>query len=169
MIYFSLVGVARYKAALKVALAAEIAFTAVYYIVGTIAVENGAGWDASTYLNHIQTFGHGGFIVGDNYHAIRMGILNLAILAALYGLTPDTIILFSELGNIITMSVSLGLFYEFLIIHSTGNRVMLISTATLMFSWSFLIIPVYYPILTDQLALAIVCMALWLWARAWGG
>ena len=163
-----MVYLARYKESLIVALSAAIAFTVVSYIVGTIAVQNGAGWDGSVYLNHIQTLGRGGSIVGDNYHAIRMGSFIPAILAAWYGLTPDAIILFSVLVNIVTMSVALGLFYDFLRMLSTDNRVALISTATLLFSWSFLIMPVYYPILTDHLALAIVCMALWLWARGGG-
>ena len=155
----------RYKTLLIVALSAAIVFTSVSYIVGTIEVGNGAGWDGALYLNHIQTLGHGGSIVGDNYHAIRMGSFIPAILAAGYGLTPAAIISFSVLVNIATMSVALGLFYDFLRVLSIANRVALISTATLLFSWSFLIMPVYYPILTDHLALAIVCMALWLWAR----
>lgn len=158
-------GLARYKASLIVALSAAIALTAVSFIVGTIAVENGAGWDGSIYLKHIKTLGHGGGIVGDNYHAIRMGSFIPAILAARVGLTPDAIILFSVLVNIVTMSLALGLFYDFLRMLSTDNLVALISTATLLFSWSFLIMPVYYPILTDHLAQAIVCMGLWLWAR----
>lgn len=134
-------------------------------ITGLIAVNNGLGWDGAVYLNHVQTIASGHMVENDPYRLVRMGAFIPAIItSALTGWGEDTLVVVQLWFNIITLALSTVFFFNFLIKLGVTQKVALLSTATMIFSWSFLVIPVFYPILTDYFALFMVCMALWLWS-----
>jgi len=133
------------------------------FITGVIPVGGGAGWDGAVYLTHIHTLGGGDWIVGDPYRAVRMGGFIPAILAAEFGPSNEVLILFQKLINILTISISIAYFYDFIRDYTSSARIALISTLTILFSWPVLIMPVYYPVLTDHMTLTLTCFSLWLW------
>jgi hypothetical protein len=135
------------------------------FIVGTIAVGNGTGWDGGAYIAHVELLANGVAVGDDPYRMSRMGGFFPVIIAAGYGLSRETLISFQILINIFTVSIALAYFHDFLRIYGINNCIALISTATLLFSWPVLVLPVYYPILSDHLVLAIACLSLWLWVR----
>ncbi|MFK3798196.1 hypothetical protein [Pseudomonas sp. NPDC088444] len=147
-----------------IALATFATLIIFYLICGTIPVNNGAGWDGAGYLSVIQDIGNGTFLQNDPYHVTRLPGFIPAISAALLGFRGLDLIHIQTAVNIFLMALSAGLFSESL--KSLGRSVVVtrLSTATLVFSWPFVVMPVYYPILSDNTALFMSCLAIWSWA-----
>jgi hypothetical protein len=136
-------------------------------IVGTIPIRDGAGWDGSAYINHIQSIAAGNEVVGDPYRLSRMGgFIHLIILSS-FGLSREALISFQVVFNILLISVGSLYFYDYLRLYGVRNKIAIISTSILLFSWPVLILPVYYPILSDHVVIAAVCLSLWFWIRGY--
>jgi hypothetical protein len=154
-----------YKQSYLIAGFSAVFLTLTSFIVGTIAVGNGTGWDGGAYIAHVELIAAGIEVGDDPYRMSRMGGFIPAIIAAGYGLSREALISFQVLFNIALISVGLAYFYDFLRVYGVKNKVALISTSILLFSWPVLVLPVYYPILSDHLVLVTVCLSLWFWIR----
>lgn len=141
-------------------------FMLTYYVTGFIPVSSGAGWDGSVYLNYVQVLASGSNVTGDPYREIRMPGFLFLILAAKLGVLPSQIVTVQAVLNAALLSMSAGLIYNALLHLKVKKHVSLISIGTLVFTWPFLVMPVFYPILSDHIALAISCLCIWCWSRS---
>ena len=139
--------------------------TVLHSILGHIPVNEGRGWDGHVYLQYIELLGHGQAIVADPYRSIRMsGFLPLVGASAL-GAPANTLVTIQTILNIILISTSAGMLHDTLRQLGVAPRAALLSLATGLLAWPLLIVPFYYPILSDNVALVVSCLCLWCWAR----
>lgn len=137
-----------------------------YNVTGVIPVNNGLGWDGSVYLDYIVRLAAGEEIRGDPYRLVRISGFLPAMLAARLGVPAQSIVFFQLALNAVVLSASAMLFFKTLHFLTGRKLEALIVTGALFFSWPFLVMPVYYPLLSDHLGLAISVMAIWAWARS---
>lgn len=154
------------KSALIIGVITACALFLAHFVVGTIPVAEGGGWDGGAYLAHINTLGRGEPIIGDPYRAIRMsGFIPLVVASAL-GFSQATLISLQMFLNIGVLSVAAMLFYDSLYQLRVKHETAVISAAVLVSSWVFLVIPVFYPVLSDNVALGLSCVCLWCWTKS---
>lgn len=156
----------RYATQSVIVLFAILLFVVVYWVCGTIPVNAGTGWDGSIYLNYIERLARGESIHGDPYRLMRMPGFGPLIGGAALGLSPTYFLTFQMLLNGLVVSMGLALFYSALVNIGCKRTPALISTGLLMLTWPVLVMPVYYPLLSDHAALALSCTALWLWSKS---
>ena len=156
----------RYTTQSMIVLFAILLFVVVYWVCGTIAVNAGTGWDGSIYLNYIERLARGEAIHGDPYRLMRMPGFGPLIGGAALGLSPTYFLTFQMLLNGLVVSMGLALFYSALMNIGCERKSALMSTGLLMLTWPVLVMPVYYPILSDHAAIALSCTALWLWSKS---
>ena len=137
-----------------------------YKVTGVIPVNNGTGWDGSVYVDYILRLAAGDEIRGDPYRLVRISGFLPALLAARLGVPAPSIVLFQLALNAVVLSASAMLFFKTLYFLTGRKLEALIVTGMLFFSWPFLVMPVYYPLLSDHLGLVISVMAIWAWARS---
>lgn len=151
--------------AIACALIALVIFTITSQITGRIPVAQGAGWDGSLYLRYIQMIAAGSFNANDPYHLSRMLSFLPAILAALAGLQGQALLIFQSILNSVLLAVSLGMFLRLLLDWGLSKRAAWTATTCLGLSWSCLIMPVFYPMLSDHTALVVSVLSMWAWNR----
>lgn len=156
----------KYKINITIFIFVSMLFLAIYYIAGYIPVSGGAGWDGSVYLNYVQTLGAGGEISGDPYREIRMPGFLPIIIAAKLGALSGQIITIQAVLNALLLSFSACLLYSTLLNLGVRKHAALLSLGTLILTWPFLVMPIFYPILSDHAALSMSCICLWCWSRS---
>ncbi|WCM53498.1 hypothetical protein OH720_10950 [Pseudomonas sp. WJP1] len=138
----------------------------VHLYLGFIPVGGGAGWDGSVYLDHIQKLADGLPVEGDPYRAIRTsGFLHLIPLAHI-GMSRDGLIFLQALLNSALLSISAALLYDAIIALGVGKEKAITAIAMLLLSWVFFVIPMYNPVLSDNLALPLCSVCIWCWVKS---
>lgn len=136
-----------------------------YIWIGFIPLNNGSGWDGNDYLGYVKLLAAGEPIVGDPYRSVRLsGFLQL-IPFVWGGAGTATLVLVQLVFNIGMMAVGVGSLFSCLRALGVDSRKAGFSVALLMFSWAGLVMPVFYPVLSDNLALPLCCMAMWCWVK----
>ena len=154
------------KSGLIIGLITACALFLAHFVVGTIPVADGGGWDGAAYLAHINTLGRGEPVIGDPYRAIRMSGFIPLVAASALGFSRAALISLQKFLNIGALSVAAMLFYDALCWLKVKQETAVISAAVLVSSWSFLVMPVFYPVLSDNVALGLGCVCLWCWAKS---
>lgn len=139
----------------------------VHLVVGFIPVSDGAGWDGGHYIQYIQTLGQGNPIMNDPYRSVRMSGFLPLILASALGASNATLIWSQLFLNVIMLSVGAALLHDTMLRLNVKKSIATISVAILTCSWVFLCMPMFYPILSDNVVLAMVCICLWCWVRSY--
>ncbi|MDR6918615.1 hypothetical protein J2X66_005518 [Pseudomonas sp. 3296] len=152
---------------LAVSFAVALVLLAVYSLVGHIPVGNGGGWDGSIYLDYIEKIGRGEAVMGDPYRLIRLSGFLPLILASTSGVSREALISIQCFLNIAMLSLAAALFFDALRVLGVARNAALLSIVTLVSSWSFSTLPVFYPVLSDGVVLAASCFCLWSWARSY--
>lgn len=148
-----------------VGLATALVLCVLYTIIGQIPADNGAGWDGRVYLQYLEMLGHGDPVNGDPYRTIRLsGFLHLIAASAL-GASIDTLVAVQTAVNIILISIAAALFHDTLNQLGVSRRTALLTLATTWLAWPLLIVPFFYPVLSDNMALFAICLSLWCWTR----
>ena len=131
-------------------------------ITGQIPVNNGAGWDGYEYLKLLVQWRESGFIPSDPYRMSRVfGFLPLVISEFIWTLSIDRLITLQTAINIVGMGVAICFFMDYLLkCGSTLKKAYKYSIALLL-TWPVLVMPTYYPILSDHLAIILSCICLW--------
>lgn len=134
-------------------------------IVGFIPVGEGYGWDGTQYYDQVEHLAAGHPIRNDPYRLVRLGSFIPAIFASLSHMSRPHILIFQFYVNVLLLAASAGFFFDFLRRMQPSLKTAFLSTAVLVFCWPFLILPGYYPFLTDHMALVLSCVSLWVWQR----
>lgn len=140
-------------------------YFSVYLKTGFIPVNGGAGFDGSVYLDYIIKLSSGIEIDNDPYRLMRMSGFLPAILISNLGLDSHFLIYFQATFNAVILSLGAVLFYDSAEKLTREWQKAIISTAILFFSWPYLVMPIYYPILSDHLALFLSVVSVWAWVR----
>ncbi|MFW5328903.1 hypothetical protein [Hydrogenophaga sp. ZJX-1] len=151
--------------AMACAFIAIVIFIIVSQITGRIPVAQGAGWDGALYLRYVQTIAAGSFVDTGPYHLSRMLGFAPALIAALGGLKEQGLLLFQSILNSVMLAISLGMFLRLLLDWGLSKSAAWIATSCLGLSWSWLIMPVFYPMLSDHTALVVSVLSMWVWNR----
>lgn len=151
--------------AIACAFIALVLFAIAGQITGRIPVAQGAGFDGSIYLRYVQTIATGSLADTGPYRLSRMLGFLPSILASLAGLQGQGLLLFKSILNSILLSISLGIFLRLLLDWGLSKRSAWIATTCLGLSWSWLIMPVFYPMLSDHTALVVSVLSMWAWNR----
>ncbi len=142
-------------------------FYFVHLIIGYIPVNNGMGFDGVVYLNYIQSLALGNSVKNDPYFTIRMSGFLPLIVASAFGFSQQALVELQTFLNIGMLSVAAALFYDSLHKLKVKQETAIISVVVLVASWPFLVMPVFYPILSDNVALAFSCACLWCWTKSY--
>jgi hypothetical protein len=141
-------------------------FYGTFLVTGYFVVEHGMGWDGRTYMWAIEAASQGMGYAASPYHTIRMGaFLPVIALKAAFGLSEPQMVHAQTGVNALLLAASATVFFDFLTRMGVRRCAALLSLGTLVFSWPFLVMPMYYPVLSDPMALAVACFACWLWER----
>ncbi|MDZ4295151.1 MAG: hypothetical protein U1C47_24905 [Hydrogenophaga sp.] len=140
-------------------------FTVAGQITGRIPLAEGAGFDGSLYLRYVQTIATGSLLDTGPYRLSRMLGFMPAVLAALAGLQGQGLLLFQSILNSLLLAISLGMFLHMLLDWGLSKRTAWIAIACLGLSWSWLVMPVFYPMLSDHTALVVAVLSLWAWNK----
>lgn len=137
----------------------------VWLKTGFIPVNGGAGFDGAYYQHYIIQIAHGQW-PSDPYRMMRMAGFAPAILAVHWGLPAAHIVAFQAVVNALVLAAAAPMFASTL--QRLGARASrsALATAVLVLSWPYWVMPMYYPLLSDHLALALAVLALWAWAAS---
>lgn len=142
-----------------------LAYLIVYIVAELIPVNGGAGWDGSVYLEYIMRISQGREVVDDPYRLLRIFGFIPALFAAKAGLNSGEIVLFQVFFNAVLLSGAAACHYV-VVSDLIGDKLRAVLVVMLMFfSWPYLVMPVYYPMLSDHLALAFSVFSIWAWYR----
>lgn len=134
-------------------------------VCGSIPVNEGAGWDGAGYLKLISILANGGSIAADPYHTIRLPGLAFGLALGYASFSPHSILVGQALFNMVLISLSAVLLYSAMIRLEVRERTARICLALYTLAWPVLVIPSYYPLLTDHAAVFTGCLAIWSWAH----
>lgn len=136
-----------------------------YFWIGVIPLHDGAGWDGNDYIAYVKLLASGVPITDDPYRLVRMsGFLQLMPFAW-RGETKETLIFIQLLSDIGFMAIGTGCLFSCLRTLGVTPLKALLSIMVFTFSWAALVMPVFYPLLSDNLALPFCCIALWCWVN----
>lgn len=136
-----------------------------YLWIGIIPLHEGAGWDGNDYVAYVKLLAGGTPITDDPYRLVRMsGFLQLMPFAW-RGEGKETLVFIQLLFNIGFMATGTGCLFSCLRTLGVTPLKALLSISLFTFSWASLIIPVFYPLLSDNLAIPFCCIALWCWVN----
>ncbi|MHA6197614.1 hypothetical protein ACX3YG_24980 [Pseudomonas wadenswilerensis] len=150
---------------LLVGLTYALVMCALLGIVGHTPVDAGGGWDGQVYLRYVEQLGQGQSISGDPYRSIRLSGFLPLIGASALGASMTTLVALQTFLNILLLSASAALLHDTLRHLGVLRQDALLTLATGLLAWPLLIMPFFYPVLSDNIALAISCLSLWCWAR----
>ena len=139
----------------------------IYQFSGIIAVGGGAGWDGSAYLNLLFDWKQSGHLPdADPYRMSRLpGFTPLIALAFLINLSAEQLIHIQVALNIIGYGVALGLFLDYLLRCGIPLKAATQYSMMMLLSWPILVMPTYYPLLSDHFATIISCISLWCFSK----
>jgi hypothetical protein len=141
-----------------------------FLVTGYFVVQDGMGWDGRTFVWAIEAASKGMAYAASPYHTIRMGaFLPVIAFNAIFGLSEPQMVHAQTVVNALLLAASATAFFDFLTRMGVRRGAALLSLATLVFSWPFLVMPMYYPVLSDPMALAVACLSCWLWERRKSG
>ncbi len=136
-----------------------------YFWIGFIPLHDGAGWDGNDYVAYVQMLASGVPITNDPYRLVRMsGFLQLMPFAW-RGEGKETLIFIQLLFDIGCMAIGTGCLFSCLRTLGVTPHKAILSVALFTFSWAGLVMPVFYPLLSDNLAIPFCCIALWCWVN----
>ncbi|TKK11131.1 hypothetical protein PflCFBP13514_04375 [Pseudomonas fluorescens] len=136
-----------------------------YLWIGVIPYNDGAGWDGDVYVAYVKSLAAGIPISGDPYRSIRLsGFLQL-VPFAWGGSSKATLVLIQMLFNTGLMAIGTGCLFSCLRTLGVESRKAIFSVALMTISWAGMVMPIFYPVLSDNLAIPICCIALWCWAN----
>lgn len=135
------------------------------FVCGSIPVNDGAGWDGAGYLRLISILANGGSIAADPYHTIRLPGLAFGLALGYASFSPQAILFGQAVFNMVLISISAVLLYTAMIRLKVDARAAHISLVLYILAWPVLVIPSYYPLLTDHAAVFVGCLAIWSWAH----
>lgn len=139
----------------------------VFWIAGTIPVNGGAGWDGAVFLKIIKAVSSGHWPNIDAYRETRIGgFLPITIGAMFFNLDDASIVKGQIIINALQLAISVTILFEILIKLGLDKKTATISVGSFVFSWPVLVMPIYYPILSDHTALFIVCISTWFWINS---
>lgn len=144
-------------------------YALVHAITGFIPVFDGAGWDGDAYMRHIQTLAQGGTVDNDPYRVQRLSSLLPALAAGNLGATRQQILLTQATANAALLALSAALFFDTMRALQCRPRTAICAVGALVLNWPYLVMPVYYPMLSDHIAMATAVAALWAWAKRHSG
>lgn len=142
-----------------------MAYALAAHVVGRIPVANGAGWDGSVYLRQAQDIASGLIPAGAPYHMSRMPGFAPLILAAYAGLSEKQLLSFQAFFSAGQLAIAASLFIRLMFDWGLSKRLAWLSTLYLCMSWPWLVMPVYYPMLSDHSALFISVVSMWCWSK----
>lgn len=151
---------------LLIALVSAIFLYLSYMVVGNIPLDGGAGWDGGLYRLYAQMKAAGAPIIDDPYRAIRLSGFLPMIGASRAGVPLPELVIFQTYVNIAMIAIAGALFHDTLRKLDVSPKVALLTATTLVISWPMLVLPVFYPLLSDHIALFLSCLCLWCWARS---
>ncbi|PIF93503.1 hypothetical protein CLU86_4463 [Acidovorax sp. 62] len=148
---------------------ALIFYFGIYSLTGFIPIAGGAGFDGSVYLDYIIKLASGLGIEKDPYRLMRISGFLPSVLAARAGLDSSGIIVFQAIFNAVSLSFAASLFFKTIesLINKNSKLIAAIATGILFFSWPFLVMPIYYPILSDHVALLFAVVSLYAWSKSY--
>lgn len=131
-------------------------------ITGQIPVNNGAGWDGYEYLKLLIQWRESGLVPSDPYRMSRVfGFLPLVVSEFIWTLSIDGLIALQTAINIVGMGVAICFFMDYLLKCGSTLKGAYKYTISLLLAWPVLVMPTYYPILSDHLAIILSCICLW--------
>jgi hypothetical protein len=142
-----------------------LAYALAVHVVGRIPVSNGAGWDGSLYLRQAQEIASGLIPTGAPYHLSRMPGFAPLILAAYAGLSEQQLLSFQTFFNAGQLAIAASLFIRLMLDWGLSRKLAWLSVLYLCMSWPWLVMPVYYPILSDHSALFVSVLSMWCWSK----
>ena len=140
----------------------------VWLKTGFIPVNGGAGFDGAYYHQYILQIAHGEW-PSDPYRMIRMAGFAPAILAVHWGLPAAHVVAFQAAINALVLSLAALAFDDAMLRLGTSRARAALATVVLFLSWPYWVMPIYYPLLSDHLALAMAVLALWAWVAGRAG
>lgn len=144
-----------------------VVFLLMHALVGFIPVGDGAGWDGGVYIQYVELLGQGKPVLDDPYRSIRMSGFLPLILASNLGASKELLILIQASLNAFMLSFGAALLHDSMLRLGVIKKTATLSVAILSCSWMFICMPVFYPILSDHIALAMVCVSVWCWIRSY--
>ncbi|MFG0638837.1 hypothetical protein [Delftia sp. WSY_22] len=138
----------------------------VYFFVGFIPIAGGSGFDGSVYVDYILKIASGTQISNDPYRLIRVSGFLPAILGAYLGLGASGIVVFQAVVNALMLSVAAAMFYSTMHELTGRKSVAITATGIMVFSWPYLVMPIYYPVLSDHVALFMSVISIWAWEKS---
>ncbi|QPO22246.1 hypothetical protein HXW90_23185 [Pseudomonas sp. Y39-6] len=136
-----------------------------YLWIGVIPLHEGAGWDGNDYVAYVKLLATGVPITNDPYRLVRMSGFVQLMPFAWRGEGKETLVFIQRLFNIGIMAVGTGCLFSCLRKLGVTPHKAILSVILFTFSWASLVIPVFYPILSDNLAIPFSCIALWCWVN----
>lgn len=131
-------------------------------IAGQIPVNNGAGWDGYEYLNLLIQWRESGHVPSDPYRMSRVfGFLPLLASEFIWTLDIDRLIILQTKINIFGMGIAICFFMDYLLKCGATLKSAYKYSIALLLTWPVLVMPTYYPILSDHLAIILSCICLW--------
>jgi len=140
-------------------------FLCSYFIVGTIPVNNGTGWDGTLYYGIIDDIVKNGWHITDPYRTIRLTAFPQLILLREMGMDKNGIVLFQFILNSLLLSLACTALYHAIINLKLGKTKALAASCLMFFTWPVVVMVPFYPILGDHMALALSCFSLWSWSK----
>lgn len=148
-----------------IAIAVFILMVLAYLWIGFIPLNHGAGWDGNDYLGYVKLLASGEPIVGDPYRSIRLSGFFQLLPFAWAGAGRGTLVFTQLVFNVVLMAVGVGCLFSCLKELGIASQKALFSIVLFMFTWACLVMPVFYPVLSDNLAIPLCCIAMWCWAK----
>ena len=140
-----------------------LGYAVVWQLIGLIPVNAGAGWDGAVYLDYLAQWTRGQPIEGDPYRLTRLPGFLPAALALWLGLDRAHIPWLQVALNAALLSAVAALLGRTLLRQLERPAIAVWASGTLYFSWPYLVVPVFYPLLSDHLALVCAVLSLWAW------
>lgn len=141
------------------------AFVMVHFAAGFIPVGGGAGWDGSVYLDYIQKIGAGQPVLNDPYRLSRTAAFLPLIFLSYIGMSHSQLLVAQAVVNSLILAGAAVLFFKTVIFLQTKKSKSVVVVLSMIFSWPFIVMPVYYPMLADHLALALSIVSIFAWSK----
>lgn len=130
---------------------------------GTIPVGDGFGWDGYAFNKIIVEIINDTYSNAEPYRTIRTLAFPLLYVFYFFKLSGD-IIFYQKIFNIILVSLSFLLLYFTMLVNRINYKYIAVSLTCFIASWCTLVMPLYYPILSDHIVIFISALALFFWS-----
>lgn len=153
--------------AYRIAAFAAVLLITINQLTGLIAVGDGAGWDGNAYLTLLFDWKASGHIPDtDPYRMSRLaGFFPVVAAEFLFDLPKTQLLHTQMLFNVLGISIAAGLFVDYLRKIGISSKAAVQYTVALLLTWPMLVLPTYYPLLSDHAAILLSCLSLWCFAH----